>query len=177
MARASRGSRQQARTIAYALAGPLRGPAGRFEVGASRSHRVACKFLGNLYKIAPRSLPRPPGAHFGAPGAHFGPPRAHFGPPGAHFGPPGAHFGPPGPLLGLSWRSQGAPGSLWGAAWGLQNRSRRPSRRPPAQELDFEVILGSILAPFWEPKNLENQCFRVEGLHFSRKSRGSKKDT
>ena len=70
-------------------------------------------------------------------------------------------------LPGRSWGSPGAPGALWGAAWGLQNRSRRPSRKPPAQELDFGVILGSILAPFLDPKNLENQCFRVEGLHFS----------
>ncbi len=37
MARAARESRQQARTIAYALARPLRGLAGRFELGAFRS--------------------------------------------------------------------------------------------------------------------------------------------
>ena len=88
-------------------------------------------------------------------------------PRGIHSGSPEAHVGPPGALLGLSWRSQGAPGSLWGAAWGLQNRSRRPSRRPPAQELDFGFILGSILAPCLDSQNLENHCFRVERLHFS----------
>ena len=30
--------------------------------------------------------------------------------------------------LGLSWRSPGAPGSLWGGPKWLQNLSRRPSR-------------------------------------------------
>ena len=39
VARASRGSTQQARTITYALARPLRGLAGRLELGASQSHR------------------------------------------------------------------------------------------------------------------------------------------
>ena len=43
MARAARESRQQARTIAYALARPLRGLAGRFELGAFRSFFL--KFL------------------------------------------------------------------------------------------------------------------------------------
>ena len=37
VARAARESRQRARTIAYALARPLRGLAGRFELGAFRS--------------------------------------------------------------------------------------------------------------------------------------------
>ena len=66
-----------------------------------------------------------------------------------------------------SWGSPGAPGSLWGAAWGLQKGSRRLSRRPPSQKLDFRSNLGSILAPFLNPPDLENQGFRVERLHFS----------
>ena len=174
MARASRGSKQQARTIAYALARPLRGLRRGFEVGERLGHLFPVPALRetdeNLTDIVQKRRPEgpksPPGASWGLPSL----PGARFGPPGAHFWPPGAHFGPPGALLGLPRRSWGAPGSLWGAPGGLQNRSRRPSRRPPAQELDFGVILGSILAPFLDPQNLENQCFRVEGLHFSRKS-------
>ena len=107
------------------------------------------------------SLPGPPGAHFGPPGAHLGPPGDHFGPPGAHFGPPGAHFG------------LGRP-SLWGASWGLQNRSRRLARRPPAPELDFRSILGVILASFWDPPELKKQGVRVASVAFFEKSWGSK---
>ena len=33
-------------------------------------------------------------------------------------------------LPGRSWGSPGAPGALWGASWGLQNRSREASRTP-----------------------------------------------
>ena len=98
-----------------------------------------------------------------------------MGPPGPHFGPPGARFGSPGALLGLSRRSRDALRSLSGASRGLQNGSRRPSRRPPAQKLDFRSILDAILAPFLDPPDLENQGFRVEGLQKTRKSRGSKK--
>ena len=91
-------------------------PRRRFELGASRSHRVALKSLGNPLQIAPGSLPGPPGAHFGPPGAHFDPPGGHLGPPGAHV--PGGHVGPPGALLG----APGALlGSLWGASWTLQD--------------------------------------------------------
>ena len=39
-------------------------------------------------------------------------------------------------LLGLSWRSRGAPGGVLGGPKWLQERSRRPSRRPPGEELD-----------------------------------------
>ena len=65
-------------------------------------------------------------------------------------------------LLGLSWRSRGALGSLWGASWAsksLPNRSRRLSRRPPARELDFGSILGPILAPSWDPPDLKKQGY------------------
>ena len=55
----------------------------------------------------------------------------------------------------------------------LQNRFRRLSRRPPAPELDFGSILGPILAPFWDPPDLKKQGFRVEGVPFFEKSRGS----
>ena len=48
--RAPRRSRQQARRIAYALARPLRGLAGRLELGASRSHRFLELLSGALQK-------------------------------------------------------------------------------------------------------------------------------
>ena len=86
-----------------------------------------------------------------------------------------ASWGAPGALLG---RSGDPLGSLWGASWAsksLPNRSRRLSRRPPAPELDFGSILGPILAPFWDPPDLKKQGFRVEGVSFFEKSRGSKK--
>ena len=49
VARASRGSRQQARTIIYALARPLRGLAGRFELGTYRSHRFLELIIGRIF--------------------------------------------------------------------------------------------------------------------------------
>ena len=61
-------------------------------------------------------------------------------------------------VLGRSWGSPGALGSLWGPSWGLQNRSRRPSRRPPSQKLDFRSILDAILVPFLDPPDLENRA-------------------
>ena len=39
------------------------------------------------------------------------------------------------------------------------------------------TIVVASLYKKGDPKNLENACFRVEGLQFLRKSRGSKKDT
>ena len=118
-------------------------------MGASRSPRVAWKCVGNPCQKRSRK-----------------PPRAHFGPPGAPFrslgvildllkvilGLLGLIFTP---LLGHSWEPLGS-------FLGLQNPSRRLSRRPPAPELDFGsilgVILGVILAPFWDP--LELKTFR-----------------
>ena len=94
---------------------------------------------------------------------------------GASWGSFWSSFGPPGTLLGFSL---GALGSLWGASWAsksLPNRSRRLSRKPPAPELDFGSILGPILAPFWDPPDLKKQGFRVEGVSFFEKSRGSDK--
>ena len=78
-------------------------------------------------------------------------------------------------LLGRSWGSPGAPGSLWGASWGLQKGSQSPSRRLPSQKLDFRSILDAIWAPFFDPPDLEKQGFRVEGVAFFEKSRGSRK--
>ena len=155
MARASRGSKQQARTIAYALARPLRGLRRGFEVGERLGHLFPVPALRetdeNLTEIFQKRRPEgpksPPGASWGLPSL----PGARFGPPGAHFWPPGAHFGPPGALLGLSRRSRGALGSPWGASWGFQNRSRRPSRRPPAQELDLGVMLGVHVGSIFGP--------------------------
>ena len=88
-----------------------------------------------------------------------------------------ASWGAPGALLG---RSGDPLGSLWGASWAsksLPNRSRRLSRRPPAPQLDFGSILGAILAPFWDPPDLQKQGFRVEGVAFFEKSRGSEKSS
>ena len=126
MARASRGSKQQARTIAYALARPLRGLRRGFEVGERLGHLFPVPALRetdeNLTEIVqkrrpegPKSppgaswgLPSLPGARFGPPGAHFGPPGGHLEPPGVHFGPPAAHFDPPGALLGRSGEPLGS---------------------------------------------------------------------
>ena len=118
MARASRGSKQQARTIAYALARPLRGLRRGFEVGERLGHLFPVPALRetdeNLTEIIQKRRPEgpksPPGASWGLPSL----PGARFGPPGAHFWPPGAHFGPPGALLGLSRRSREPLGSLLG---------------------------------------------------------------
>ena len=173
MARAARESRQQARTLAYSLARALRALAGDFSW--ERLGRLA--LLVNSSEILTKSLP----------GASRDLPELILGLLGLILSLRGGMLalleliwsllrltlG----LLGRSWGSPGAPGSLWGASWGLQNGSRRPSRRPPAQKLDFRSILDAILAPFLDPPNVENQCFRVERIHFSRKSRGSKKDT
>ena len=35
-------------------------------------------------------------------------------------------------------------------------------------------MLGVMLAPFWDPPGLKKQGFRVEGVAFFEKSRGSK---
>ena len=98
-----------------------------------------------------------------------------MGPPGGQLGPPGAHVGPLGVLLGVPGALLGASGEPLGPSKTLQNRSRRLSRRPPAPELDFGSILGVILAPFWDPLELKKQGFRVEGVAFFEKSRGSSK--
>ena len=90
---------------------------------------------------------------------------------GASWGSFWTSFGPPGTLLGFSL---GALGSLWGASWPSKS-SRRLSRRPPAPELNFRSILGAILAPFWHPPDLKKHGFRVEGVAFFEKSRGSRK--
>ena len=123
MARASRGSKQQARTIAYALARPLRGLRRGFEVGEHLDHVFPVPALRetdeNLTEIIQKRRPEgpksQPGASWGLPSL----PGARFGPPGAHFWPPGAHFGPPGALLGLSRRSREPLGSLLGPRKGL----------------------------------------------------------
>ena len=88
-------------------------------------------------------------------------------------------------LLGRSWallgRSWGASGEPLGPSKTLQNRSRRLSRRPPAPELDFGSILapfwGVMLAPVWDPPDLKKRGFRVEGVSFFEKARGSSKST
>ena len=69
MARAARESRQRARTIAYALARPLRGLAGRFELGAFRSlfsevslGRILLDRSKTCPHKAPKMIPKmPPG--------------------------------------------------------------------------------------------------------------------
>ena len=173
MARASRGWQQQARTIAYALARPLRGLRRGFEVGEHLDHLFPVPALRetdeNLTEIIQKRRPEGPKSPRGASQGLPSVPGVRFGPPGAHFWPPGAHFGPPGALLGLSRRSRGAPGSLWGAPWGLQNRSRRPSRRPPAQELDLGVILGTILAQFLDPPGPRKSMFSCGRVAFFEK--------
>ena len=61
VARAPRRSRQQARMIAYALARPLRGLAGRFELGTSPSHRsleLLNVFRGSVPRTCLRFPPR-----------------------------------------------------------------------------------------------------------------------
>ena len=170
MARASRGSKQQARTIAYALARPLRGLRRGFEVGERLGHLFPVPALRetdeNLTEIFQKRRPEgpksPPGASWGLPSL----PGDRFGSPGAHFWPPGAHFGPPGALLGLSRRFRGALGSPWGTSWGLQNGSRRLSRRPPSQKLDFRIIFGAILAQFLTPPDLENRALASAPCYF-----------
>ena len=69
----------------------------------------------------------------------------------------------------------GASGELLGAPKTFPNRSRRLSRRPPAPQLDFGSILGPLLAPFWDPLDLKKQGFRMEGVAFFEKSKGSEK--
>ena len=121
MARASRGSKQQARTIAYALARPLRGLRRGFEVGERLGHLFPVPALRetdeNLTEIVQKRRPEgpksPPGASWGLPSL----PGVLFGPLGAHFGLLGLTLG----LLGRSWGSPGAPGALPGASWEIQN--------------------------------------------------------
>ena len=159
VARASRGSKQEARTIAYALARPLRGLRRGFEVGERLGHLfpVAAlretdenltekrpKMTSGWSKIAPRTL--------------LGP---LLGLLGLVWGLLGLILGLLGLTLGVLGHSRGSPGalgSLWGPSWRLQNRSRRPSRRPPSQKLDFRSLLRAILAPFLDPPDLENRA-------------------
>ena len=150
-------------------------PRRRFELGASRSHRVASRYLGNLSQVAPGSLPGPPGAHFGPPGAHVGPPGGHLGPPGGHLRPPGSHFGPPGAPGALPGRSREPLGSLLGPPKTSQNRSPRLSRRPPAPELEFEACWEPFWLHFGTPRSSKNKVFVWRVLHFSKNRGGSKK--
>ena len=39
----------------------------------------------------------------------------------------------------------------------------------------FGSILGVILAPFWDPPDLKKRGFRVEGVSFFEKTRGTEK--
>ena len=73
MARASRGSKQQARTIAYALARPLRGLRRGFEVGERLGHLFPVAALRGtdenlteiLKKRRPEGLQSAPGPSWG----------------------------------------------------------------------------------------------------------------
>ena len=153
MARASRGSKQQARTIAYALARPLRGLRRGFEVGERLGHLFPVPALRetdeNLTEIIQKRRPEGPKS----PPEPLGASRAFLG-----------------LVLDLLWASWDAPGALpgrsrepLGSFLGLQKRSRRP----PAPELDFRSILGAILAPFWDPPDLKKHGFRVGGVAIS----------
>ena len=169
MARAAPDSRQQARTIAYSLARALRALAGG--LSWERLGRIA--LLRNASEILPKSLPE----------ASRDLPELTLALLGLMSGLLGVIWGllglilesGSGALLGLSW---GALGSLWGASWASKS-SRRLSRRPPAPELDFGSMLGLFWGSFWhhflDPPDLKKQGFRVEGVSFFEKSRGSKK--
>ena len=114
MARAAPESRQQARTIAYSLARALRALAG----GLSWERLGRLALLGNaleiLAKNAPGSLPELTlallGLLFALLGVIWGLLRVIWGLLLLIL-----------TLLGLSWRSRGALGSLWGASWGSKN--------------------------------------------------------
>ena len=157
MARASRGSKQQARTIAYALARPLRGLRRGFEVGERLDHlflfRPYVKPMKSVRRssknFARRVQNRPPdplGASLWPPGAHSGPPEPHFGPPGARFG-----------LLGRSW---GSPRTLSGASGEPLGDSRARAR--------FSKHFGCHFGSIFGPPGPRKSTFRVEGLHVFR---------
>ena len=96
---------------------------------------------------------------------------------GSFFASPGAHLGPPGALLGLSWGSRGAPGSLWGRPGRLQNGSPEASRTgggsgrpyfrenelPPRREHDFRGSWGIQNGSKIDPKWLQNRSREASG--------------
>ena len=165
MARAARESRQQARTIAYALARPLRGLAGRFELGAFRSiflqvllgpspwlaRKVSAQSSKDDSKITPRTLAnQPPEARKSTSGgSKMRPKWLQIGSPeaprsrGRLWGPfwsaPGRPGAAPGAFLGRSWRLLG---SSW-ASQGVPAGSQRVPGRVPESLRD--VILGAFL--------------------------------
>ena len=128
---------------------PLRGRYAAPPGGLSweRLGRLAlqCKFFGNPYKIAPGSLPGPPGGHFGAPGAHFGPPGQILALLGLILGRLGLTLG----LLGRSWGSPGAPGALPGASGEPLGASKIAPGGPPGGLPRRSSILVSFWGPFW----------------------------
>ena len=175
MARAAPESRQQARTIAYSLARALRALAGGLSwerLGRNALLENASEILSKSLPEASRDLPELTLALLGLILTLLG---VIWGLLGLMLGLLGLILG----LLGRSWallgRSWGASGEPLGPSKTLQNRSRRLSRRPPAPELDFGSILGVILAPFWDPPDLKKRGFRVEGVSFFEKTRGSEK--
>ena len=175
MARAAPESRQQARTIAYSLARALRALAGGLSwerLGRNALLENASEILSKSLPEAARDLPELTLALLGLILTLLG---VIWGLLGLMLGLLGLILG----LLGRSWallgRSWGASGEPLGPSKTLQNRSRRLSRRPPAPELDFGSILGVILAPFWDPPDLKKRGFRVEGVSFFEKTRGSEK--
>ena len=177
VARASRGSQQQARTSAYALARPLRGLRRGFEVGERLGHLFPVPALRetdeNLTEIIQKRRPEgpksPPGASWGLPSL----PGARFGPPGAHFWPPGAHVGPPGALLGLSRRSPEPLGSVLGLPKWVQEALPEASGAKARFSKHFGCHFGSIFGSPG-PRKSRFSCGKVA---FFRKSRGSKKAT
>ena len=72
--------------------------------------------------------------------------------------------------LGFLGRSWGSPGALSGASGEPLGRPK-PSRRPPAPELDFRSMQGVILAPFWDPPDHhpKNKVFVWRVLHLLKK--------
>ena len=111
VARASRGSKQQARTIAYALARPLRGLRRGFEVGERLGHLFPVPALRetdeNLTEIVQKRRPEGPKS---APGASWGLPSL----PGVVLAFLELIFRLLGLTLGILGRSWGSPGTLWG---------------------------------------------------------------
>ena len=174
MARAAPDSRQQARTIAYSLARALRALAGG--LSWERLGRIA--LLRNASEILPKSLPE----------ASRDLPELTL-----------ALLGLILPLLGVIWallgvifllvltlgllgRSWGSPGALWGASGELLGPPRA-SKIAPGGSPGGPPHQSLILAPFWDPfwlhfgtpRTSKNMVFVWRVLHFSKKTRGSRK--
>ena len=153
VARASRGSKQQARTIAYALARPLRGLRRGFEVGERLGHLFPVPALRetveNLAEIVQKRRPEGPKS---APGPSWGLSLVSWGSFGASWG----SFWVSWCSLWASWGAPGALPALSGASGDPLGASKIAPGGPPGglprKSLIFEAIWDPFWLPFWIPR-------------------------